>query len=311
MVSRLDVWIRELASGQHGLVGRWQLREMGLDGSAIGRRVRSGMLEALSKRVFRLAGAAPTGRSALLAGVLEAGSGSVVSFGTAAAMWELPGFTTSPVEVTGPRRRLDRGTYELAIVHYPKRLFERHWVELDEIPVTTPTRTIFDLAGAPWIHPARLERALDTLWARGRVSHASMTAMLSDLARRGRTGITAIRELLADRPADYVAPESRAEGRFKQLVESWGMHRFQRQVDIGGDERWIGRVDFIDPTRQLVVEIDPSLHHSSLTDRRHDTARREALVAAGMVVVSVTEADLFHRPQALRSRLNAALKSAA
>ncbi|MDG2026476.1 MAG: type IV toxin-antitoxin system AbiEi family antitoxin domain-containing protein [Acidimicrobiales bacterium] len=277
-----------LGAEQHGVVARRQIRDIGFDATAIRRRVRQGRLERLTKRVYRIGGAAPTDRSRLMAATLEVGFGASLSHGSAAAMWEQPGFRFDPIHVTGWRPTTKNGDHELAVVHQPRRLLPNHLVELDLIAVTTPTRTIFDLAGVRWMHPKQVERVHDNLWARGRVSHASLIRMLGELGGRGRPGITLMQELLEDRPANFVPPESGAEGRFAELTATWG-YRFERQVDIGGEDAWIGRVDFVDTARGIVVEVDPSLHHSSLTDRRNDEARHGSLRAAGLTVVSVTE----------------------
>lgn len=308
MGSSVDERIRELAAAQQGLVARRQLRRLGLDGGAIGRRVRRGALVVLSKRVLSVGGTPSTARGRMMAGVLDGGDGAALSHGSASSLWRVPGFRLEPVEVIGSRVIVSHGTHDLAIVHQPRNLLDRHCVEVDGIRVTTPTRTIFDLAGSPWMHAKRLERSLDTLWARGKVSHGSLTRMLHDLARRGRPGITLMRTLLSVRGPDYLPPGSNAEACFQQLVRSWGYGDFERQADVGDEERWIGRVDFVDSSRRLVVEVDPSLHHSSITDRRHDHERHSALEQAGFGFVSVTEDDLFFSPGVLRARLSAIVR---
>jgi very-short-patch-repair endonuclease len=302
-----DDVIRELASRQHGLMGRWQLRSRGVDSAAVGRRVRNGTLIVRSKRVLQVAGTQPTGRSTVMAGVLDGGPGAVLSHGSAAAMWRVPGFMIEPVEITGRRATVCPRTRDLAVVHVPRLLMDRHWVEVDGVRLTTPTRTIFDLAGSPWMHPAKVERVLDSLWARQRVSAASLQRMLSDLACRGRAGIVLMRALLDARGPRYRPPESNAEARFQYLVRSWGYHGFERQVDAGDEARWIGRVDFIDRARRLVVEVNPALYHSALTDLTEDERRHAALIDAGFEVLVVVDDDLFHDPASLRERLSAVI----
>ncbi len=296
----------ELAGSQYGVVSRRQLRELGLDAGAIGCRVRSGQLEPLAPRVFRVAGAPDSARSRVTAGMLEAGPEAVISHGSASWVWGTPGFWPTPVEVTAPRRRAKGGSYELATVHQPRCLLDWHWIEARGMRVTTPTRTLFDLAGLRWVHPKRLERALDRMWAQRRVDHRSLSRMLACLAKRGRPGIVIMRTLINARGEHYRPPESGAEGRFRELAAAWGFHGFDLQADIGNEDRWIGRVDFIDAAAGIVVEVDPAPFHSSLLDVAHDEARRASLRAAGLFVISVTERDLFHSPQDLRLALRRA-----
>jgi very-short-patch-repair endonuclease len=268
-------------------------------------RVARGLLIPLSTRVLRVAGTPETTLSMVMAGVLDSGPGAVLSHRSAAWFWGAPGYEPTPIEATGRRRRVAPADVRLASVHVPRRLLAAHWVEVDGLSVTTPTRTVFDLAGLRDVHPKRVERTLDTFWAKGRVSRASLETMLADLARRGRAGIGLMRELIASRSEHYRPPESGAESRFQQLATEAGLADFVRQQDVGDEERWIGRVDFLDPDRKLVVEVDPALHHGSLSDQRHDADRHDALRAAGWLVESFTDVELFHRPDEVRCRLAA------
>lgn len=306
-----DRAVRELFASQHGVAARRQLRAMGMTPKELHRRLATGVFAAESSRVLRLAGAPSTVLSRQMAAVLDTGPGAVISHRTAAARWGLDGFEGDPLEVTGLRPRVSHGRHPLALVHQPRRLLAAHCVELDGIPVTTPTRTVFDLAGARRMHPRRTERILDSLWAKGLVSHASLQRMLSELAKRGRPGIALMRALLDERPVDYRPAGSSLERRFQEIVRRFGFHDFQRQIDVGDDDNWIGRVDFLDRGRRIVVEVDPAPYHTSLTDRQKDAERHAALASAGWSVVSVTDDDLFQRPSLLRERLVAATRRAA
>ncbi len=295
--------VRELASRQHGLVSRRQLRERGWPPPTISRRIDDGVFLVLSKRVLRIAGSPETDHSSAMAAVLDSAPGAAVSHRSAAAMWSLPGFRLHPVEVLGDRRRVNHGDHPLAVVHQPRRLLAHHVVELDRIPVTTPSRMLFDLAGSPEIHPLRLERLLDTCWSRHLVSHASLTSMLSDLARKGRSGITLMRVLLDARPPDHRPPDSSSEARFQELARSIGLTGFERQTDVGDEHCWIGRVDFFDQRRRLLVEVDSAMYHGSLTDQAADEIRHSRLRLAGLRVMSVSDFDLFHRSDDVLARL--------
>ena len=238
-----------------------------------------------------------------MAAVLDAGPGAAASHQTAAAMWQLPGFAIEPIEVVGRRSRARRTARADVVVHEPKLLLPHHVVELDGVAVTTPSRVLFDLAGSPFVHPKRLERVLDTAWSRNLVSHASLSRMLDDLACRGRPGISLMRDIMAVRPPDHRPPGSSTEARFQELAAQCGLRRFERQRDMGDDDGWIGRVDFVDTERRLVVEVLDALFHGSLTDQHNDRKRWDRLAAAGVAVEVVDGFDLFHRPERVRTRL--------
>ena len=173
--------------------------------------------------------------------------------------------------------------------------------------MTTPARTIFDLAGV--LAPQRTERAMDNALAKSPALLRALHRMLPELARRGRTGITLMRELLEARPLGYVPPASGLEARFLHLLEEVGI-RARRQVDLGGDD-WIGRVDFVVEGTNLVIEVDSVRFHTSLLDRERDARRDAELRGAGYEVLRVTEEDVWHAPAETIRTVLAAIRRAA
>lgn len=167
---------------------------------------------------------------------------------------------------------------------------------LEAVPVVTPVRGLFDVAGQRGISPQRVERAVDNAWSQRLVSGASLQAMLKDLAKRGRPGIRVMREILEPRGPDYVPPASGVEGRVTQLMKDAGLRPLRRQVDCGNDRNWIGRVDFADDEVPFVLEVQSERFHTSLLDRKVDQDRIAQLQAAGYIVVTVTDTDVWHRP---------------
>jgi very-short-patch-repair endonuclease len=294
---QLDTELRALAERQHGVIARRQARAVGANSEHLRRRIESPDWEAVTSRVLRLVGSPQTFRQRCMAATLDLDAGGAVSHESAAALWRLPGFPICAVHVS---RRTGRSM--LSTVHRTylpdthARLFER-------IPVTTPARTIFDLAGV--LHPGRTERALDNALARGLTSIEALNRVTGELARPGRPGSSVMRRLLAARAGAYVAPESNMEARFQTVAKRAGLDSFVRQQDVGGEE-WVGRVDFLDRDKRLVVEVDSALHHSSLVDEAADAVRDAALAQAGYTVLRIKEHDLWHRPDEVVRRLLAA-----
>ncbi len=236
----------------------------------------------------------------LHAALLEAGGRSAVSHSSAAAWWGFPGFTLRPFELV----RLRDGTFEqgsLGTVHTTRRLPDTHVAEVDGMLITTPTRTLFDLA--PRLYADRTAKLIDRAWARYQTSGPLLHRTLRELSGRGQTGITLMRELLAVRGPDYIPPESNLEARFGELAIEAGLRDLRRQVWLGDDVGLIGRVDFYDDRRKIVFEIDSDLHHTSISDRERDAARQLRLEAEGWRVVRITEFEVWHRPAELVRRL--------
>lgn len=296
---------RQVADVQGGAVSRDQLRSLGLDRRAVDRRVRSGELEQRSPNVFPVVGSADTTALRCWTAVLDADG--VISHASALGLFGVPGFPVEPIEVTrlrGGRRR----SSHLARVHEPRLLLPHHLTELDGIPVTTPVRALFDIAGTE--RPQRVERALDTAWAMRLVTHPLLVSTLQDLAKRGRPGVALMRSLIAERAGHRRPVESGLEGRLEYLARRAGIGGFVRQVDTGGEDTWLGRVDFRHRELPIVVFVDSERYHSALLDVRRDEAQRRALEDAGFVVVRVTDVDLWSRPEVVVAALHRACMQA-
>jgi predicted transcriptional regulator of viral defense system len=299
----LDNAIRTLAATQHGLISRQQLRAATAVRDDVRHRLRKGMLQRLSPCVFRIAGSPDTPAQRALAAVLDVGEQAVLSHTSAAAWWQIPGFGLEPGHATSLRGGRLRASH-LATVHQPRALTSGQMTTLHGVPVTSPARTIFDLAARE--HPMRVERALDCALSHRLTNNAEMHHMLRVLARRGRSGITTMRQLLLDRPPDERLPDSNLERRFRRIAAEAGYRELQAQFDIADETGWLARVDFYYAPLRLVIEIDSVIHHSALTDRRRDDATTDRLIAAGYTVRRFTEVEIFFEPE----RVIAALRSA-
>jgi len=293
--------VRELAERQHGVVGRRQLWERGIVDDDLHHRIERGMLVRVSADVLRLAGSTVTDASVAMAGVLDSPGTAYLSHRSAAAWWGLPGFSIDrPVHTVIPWQGTTRRT-RLSIVHYHRGMPQDQLRELNGVPVVSPAMTIFLLAGKE--HPARTERALDNAWSMGLVTHRGMHELLGRLAARGRNGIRVIRKLLADRPADYVPPQSGLEARVDRLARDVGVV-LRRQVDAG-DDQWIGRVDFMIEDTNKTIEVLSRRYHGSLLDRLSDETRFVRLGEAGFQVLTLWDSDVWGNGDLVRDRIEA------
>jgi very-short-patch-repair endonuclease len=293
--------LRDLASAQHGVVSRAQARSLGISRSALANEMHR-CWTVVTPRVLRLTGAPPTFRQRAHAAVLDGGAGAVLSHHSAAALWEIPGYRLDDMHITRPRGGTRRPV-RLAIVHEPILVPAGHvTISEDGIPVTTPARTVFDLAAV--VHPYRLERTLDNAWSRRLLNGVQIARVLDDLAKRGRGGTVAVRELLKSRGPEYVPPDSGLEGRFQEVLRRGGLPSMRRQVDVGSDH-WIGRVDFVDHDLPLVVQIDSSRFHGSLLDQERDAAQTAELLAGGFEVVRLTDFEVWYEADLVAEKVRA------
>jgi very-short-patch-repair endonuclease len=235
--------------------------------------------------------------------VLDAGPAAALSHHSAGGWWGLPGFPFDQLQVSRPRDVSDRPG-RLSIVHEVRHLPEHHVRVLEGIRVVVPARIPFELANIG-VHPWKVERTLDNAWSRGLANHFTYMAMLDDLAERGRTGITLLRELMLSRGPDYIPPASGLEARFNDVITKAGFPEMRRQVNVGDETTWIGRVDFLASDCPLVVEIQSERFHTALLDSAADKCRVAALRAAGFVVVELTDVDVWHRTHVVIDRIRA------
>jgi very-short-patch-repair endonuclease len=126
----------------------------------------------------------------------------------------------------------------------------------------------------------------------------SLALLLTDLGRRGRNGIAALRIFVDDRGLDYEPPDSGLESRVEEILARAGIN-VRRQVHLGSERAWNGRVDFLHETLPIVIEVQSEAFHSSLTDSEADRARIQELEAAGFRVVEITDNQAFTDPRSV------------
>jgi len=298
----------ELAEKQHGIITLDQALARGLTAKQVRHRLDTAVWVRLASGVYRIAGSPRSWEQRLLGLTLAAGPSAAASHRSAAALLGIPGFERrGQVEVTTPRTRRHRAADER--VHRWRSFPAHHLTVVEGIATTRVARTLCDLAGV--LHPGRLERAVDNCLAMGVATPGTLEAAFSDVASRGRKGTAVMRELLASRSDGYVPPASELEARFRDLVRGAGLAEPIRQLDVGDDEAWIGRVDVAYLRVRLLIELDSRLHHSSKLDREADETRDRRLRDAGWRVVRFTWSDLVSRPGWVVSELRSLLGSIA
>ncbi len=304
----MDRKIAGIAEKQHGAFSADQARTAGFTREAIRHRLAAGRWERAAECVFRVAGSPRTWEQGLMVATLACGPAAAASHRSAAALLGIPGFDRCGVpELTTHRSRRPRSAS--AVVHRWRPFPDDHLTVIDGIVTTRVARTLVDLAGV--VPAARTARAVDNCLAAEIVSLAALHDTFVTLAGRGRAGVSVMREILAERLLDYVAPASELEARYLALSRSAGLPEPVRQLDAGDDEGWVGRVDFAYPELRLLIELDGRRHHSTLLDREADRRRDERLRAAGWRIVRLTWADVVQRPAETVARLRLLLAGAA
>jgi len=290
-----------LAERQHGVVSTIQLRHAGATKAEIAHLLHSGQWERVTRLVLRRVGSPRTREQRAASAVLDAGGRAGLSHHAAAAWFAERGFQLFPLHVTRARDATGMPS-RLSVIHEPRRLPDHHLTLHRGVVVTVPSRIPFDIAELGDRFGA--ERSLDRGWGLHLLNHASSHRMLAELAGRGRKGITLMRELLAARGPDYRPNDTGVEDRLQALARGVGL-KLERQRDLCGMGEWLGRVDFLDERRKIVIEVDSALYHDALIDERADAIRRGMLEAAGYRVHSFTDHEIFYERETALRRLQA------
>jgi very-short-patch-repair endonuclease len=289
---RTDHEIAALAARQHGLVTRAQLLGAGIAVHAVDRRVKDGRLQPLHRGVYRV-GPVVARHAREMGAVLACGPGAVLSHRSAAALWEMlprPSRST-PIEVILPRG--DRGRRPGIRAHRFSGLPPGDSTTIAGIPITTPARTLLDLASVAGTR--ELERAVAQVERRELARPGELLSLVN--RHRRRPGTPALLALLAPdaRPA---WTRSEAEERLLALIGKGQLPRPEANVRVEGYE-----VDFLWREARVVVEVDGFAFHSSEKRFENDRRRDAQLAAAGLRVMRVTWRQMEVEPEAVLVRL--------
>jgi len=290
----LERAIVRLAERQHGVIARGQLLALGLGASTVKHRVGHGRLHPMHRGVYALGHRRLSVHGRFMAAVLAAGPGAVLSHRSAAELWGIRASASQRVEVSAPtRRRAGRG-----VRAHLASLANDELTELEEIPVTTASRTLLDLAAV--LDGQRLERALREAEFRRLGDATSLTVLLKRHPRRRGTALLR-RILAAGRLGDGVT-RGELEDCFVAFLDAAGLPRpgLNRHIEAAG--RLI-ECDSVWRDGRLIVELDGHATHGRRSAFEDDRARDRALSAAGWRVVRVTWRQLEREAGPLESDL--------
>jgi very-short-patch-repair endonuclease len=295
---------RRIAERQHALVRHDQALGAGISEAAIARRVESGLWQPVLPRVYRITGASRTGRQAAMAATLWAGDESVVSHRAAGVLWGLDAVETTRVEVTVPYTKAPR--HRAVAVHRTRSLEAVDRDLIHGIPVTSPARTVVDLASA--LRGEALVAAVESALRLRLTTHAFIEWRLRALGGKGRKGSAELRRLLDERGRTAAALEYRLEVKLGRLLAASDLPRPVRQhwVEVDG-KRF--RLDFAWPGRGVAIEADGWDHHGGRVAFVRDHQRLSALAAAGWRVLPVTWEQVTRAPATVVAQVERALRT--
>ncbi len=277
-----------VASKQHGIFATGHAAACGFTRRQIARRISSGEWSPSHLNAYRLAGAPVTWKGQLLAACWAGGFRAVASYRSAAALYGLAGGRRFVAEVTCPRWR--RARHDSVEVHETKALGPADITVIENIPVTTPERTLFDLGAV--CSPLVVLMAFDKARRVGLVTYESTGATLRRLARPGRPGVRTLRQVLAWRDPEQAPSESEMETLMLDVIRRHGLPAPIPQFEIYENGRFIARADAAYPEARIAIEYQSYQEHVGPESLVRDSRRRNRIKRARWSVIDVTAPEL-------------------
>jgi very-short-patch-repair endonuclease len=280
-----------LAARQQGNVTRRQLRAASISDGQIEKRLDKGSLIPAYPGVYRVGHAAPSVEADCMAAVLACGKGAVLSGRAAAHLLCLIRRRPKEAEViTRTERRIDG-----VATQRTRNLDPRDVMTWKGIPVTTPARTLVDLAAA--VSAEELARAVH----QADVLHATTPDDVEEvLGRRPNSHKAA--DLRAILWGDSERTLSKLETAFIRLLKQNKLRLPRTNRPAGGrfvDCRW--------PEHKLTVELDSHRYHRTRHAFEQDRRRERQAYARGDQFRRYTWGDVVEHPRPTLLELRAVL----
>jgi very-short-patch-repair endonuclease len=277
--------VLELARRQHGAVARRQLRALGLSEHAIDWALAAKRLHRTEWRGVYVVGRPEVTRvGRLRAALLTCGDEAVLVDDTAGGLWRIWKPRDRDIHLSVPAGRKRRGRKGI-VVH--RRALPRKDITRERgIPVTTPIRTMIDLAARADRDEA--ERLINAADARNLLRADTLRERLNHYA--GTPGTRLLTEIL-DRDT-FVLTESELERLFLPLAREAGLPKPTSQKRFGPH-----RVDFWFEELNLVVECDSLRYHRTPLQQRRDRERDHTHLLARRKHLRLLHHQIKHEPE--------------
>ncbi|HVX33925.1 MAG TPA: type IV toxin-antitoxin system AbiEi family antitoxin domain-containing protein [Solirubrobacterales bacterium] len=283
----LDRRVAALAGRQHGVVGRWQLQEIGLTERLIRTRISHGSFIRLHRGVYAVGHRALTKESRWMAATLAYGPAAVLSHRSAGQLWGISPRSEIDPEVTAPGSRARRRGIVAHRASLPADEVGRMW----GIPVTSVARTMLDLAAT------RPEREVERAWNEMEVREFRLRLTVSDLLERypGRRGTLLLTRLVTGETAPVGITRNDLEEAFLALVDRFDLPRPRMNAHLAIRGRFY-EVDALWEDRKVAVELDGGGAHGTRRAFEQDRERDRILTAEGYATARLTWHQIHATP---------------
>ncbi len=281
-----DRRLLRLAVRQASVFTAAQARSCGLTPSAIRSRLDRGLWLPLHRGVFVFAAVEETWKQRAWGAVLACAPGAVAGYHTAGEAWGFVEGFDRPQIFVPQSRVVERPGIE---VHRTRRLDR---VTLDGLPVTSPMRTVLDLASC--LDDLDLERLIDHAHRRRSIDLVRFNAFLDDDFARARPASGRLRELVRQRdPSRPIG--SHLESALFAALRRAGLPQPIPQYPVE-TRKGLRRIDFAFPEQRLAIEADGFAPHGTREAFEEDRVRQNEIEELGWHFRRVTDRQLKRDP---------------
>lgn len=286
-IDRSIIW--RLVRGQHGVIARWQLLDLGLDAQAVKTRIRNGRLHPVWRGVYAVGRPDLTREGWWMAAVLACGPGAALSHSSAGALLVIVKPRPGAVHIATRAKRTRPG-----IVVHRRDLREADVTTYRGIPVMAVVPTLVDLATE--LSRDALEAAISEADKRDLIDPESLRGALDGFPPR--PGVAILRETLDRRT--FRVTDSKLERLFLPIARRAGLRSPQTRKYANGF-----RVDFFWPELGLIVETDGLRYHRTPAQQANDRLRDQRHMAEGLIPLRFTHEQIRYDPGHVEATLRA------
>jgi Protein of unknown function (DUF559) len=274
------------------VISRRQLLALGYSRQAIEHRIGSGRLHPIYRGVYAVGRDELSQEGKWMGALLACGEGAYLSHRSAVALygigeekaWVRNAEETIPLIEVSVTRRGERHRKGVK-VHTRPSLSSKGAGTVGSIPVTSPARTLLDLATLE--PPNRLERAVNEADKADVIDPDSLRKAIDDYP--GERGARALRVVL-DKHTFRLSDEE-LELLFRPLAQAAGLPLPETKQMVSGFE-----VDFFWPELGLVVETDGWRYHRTPSAQTRDALRFQLHTASGLTPLRFSHWQVKHEP---------------
>jgi len=176
-------------------------------------------------------------------------------------------------------------------------------MRIEGLPVTTPLRTIVDLASV--LHIASLRDLVRDQITLQRLDAAELGAVMGSLRRRGKPGVAKLSRVLDDLAPGEGLPRSELERLLDHVIRLSGLPTPVAEYPLPGRGVATGFVDRCWPEARMIVEADGRKWHTRRNQMELDATRSIEAQAAGFETTRLLwehlESDADNTAQLLRT----------